>query len=113
MSSVAAEMIIDTVNKKPNALLCFATGDTPKLTYHTLQEIAKEKGVNFSKCFFVGLDEWIGISPQNTGSWKKIFRTRSGNQQRNNAWLETGDGVTQAIDDCKWQKEGRRDKKNS
>ena len=68
MSSVAAEMIIDTVNKKPNALLCFATGDTPKLTYHTLQEIAKEKGVNFSKCFFVGLDEWIGIPPQNTGS---------------------------------------------
>ena len=68
MSSAAAEMIIDTVNKNPKALLCFATGDTPKLTYQTLQEIAKEKEVNFSKCFFLGLDEWLGIPPQNTGS---------------------------------------------
>ncbi|HKH61571.1 MAG TPA: glucosamine-6-phosphate deaminase [Flavitalea sp.] len=68
MSSAAADMIIDTVNKNPNALLCFATGDTPKLTYQTLQEIAKGKEVNFSKCFFIGLDEWLGIPPQNTGS---------------------------------------------
>ena len=68
MSSAAADMIIDTVNRNPNALLCFATGDTPKLTYQTLQKIGKEKEVNFSKCFFVGLDEWLGIPPQNTGS---------------------------------------------
>lgn len=68
MSSAAADMIIDVVNKKPNALLCFATGETPKLTYKIVAAIAKEKGIDFSQCFFLGLDEWLGVPPQNTGS---------------------------------------------
>ena len=68
MSSAAADMIIDTVNKNPNALLCFATGDTPKLTYQTLAATAKEKKIDFSKCFFIGLDEWLEVPPHNTGS---------------------------------------------
>jgi len=68
LSSAAADMIIDVVNKKPDALLCFATGETPKLAYKILAATAKEKGIDFSQCFFVGLDEWLGIPPQNTGS---------------------------------------------
>jgi glucosamine-6-phosphate isomerase len=68
MSAAAAASIIDCVRKKPNALLCFATGDTPKLTYNLLLERAKKESVDFSKCFFIGLDEWLGIPPDNTGS---------------------------------------------
>ena len=68
MSEAAATMIIDCVKAKPNAMLCFATGDTPKLTYQLLSEMARRDQVDFSKSFFVGLDEWLGIRPDIPGS---------------------------------------------
>ena len=68
MSGAAASMIIECVKAKPNALLCFATGDTPKLTYQLLSEMANRDKVDLSKCFFVGLDEWLGIPGDYTGS---------------------------------------------
>ena len=68
MSEAAARMIIDCVRKKPNALLCFATGDTPKLTYRLLTEMVNRQQVDFSKCFLISLDEWLGIPGDNSGS---------------------------------------------
>ena len=68
LSVAAAMMIVDCVKNNPGAVLCFATGDTPKLAYQQVAEIAKQNDVDFSKCFFIGLDEWMGISPSNTGS---------------------------------------------
>jgi galactosamine-6-phosphate isomerase len=68
MSSAAAAAIINCIQKNPDALLCFATGDTPKLTYQLLVEYTKKDKVDFSKCFMIGLDEWLGIPPDNSGS---------------------------------------------
>src|SRR3989337_1529715 len=68
LSFSAAEMIVNCVKKKPDALLCFATGDTPRLTYKMLEEMVKTDGIDFSKCFIIGLDEWLNIPPDNTGS---------------------------------------------
>lgn len=68
LSHSAAEMIINCIKEKPNALLCFATGDTPRLTYNMVDEIAKKEGTDFSKCFIIGLDEWLSIPPGNAGS---------------------------------------------
>jgi glucosamine-6-phosphate isomerase len=68
LSAAAAEKISDCIKAKPEALLCFATGDSPKLTYHLVTEKARNEHVNFSQCFMIGLDEWMGIPPDNTGS---------------------------------------------
>ena len=68
LSASAAMQIVNCVKSKPNAVLCFATGDTPKLAYQKVGEIAKQDNVDFTKCFFIGLDEWLGIPPANTGS---------------------------------------------
>ena len=68
LSMAAAMQIINCVKNKPTAVLCFATGDTPKLAYQNVGEIAKQHNVDFTKCFFIGLDEWFGIPPANTGS---------------------------------------------
>lgn len=68
MSSAAADIIIDCVKYKPNALLAFATGNTPILTYKLLGEKAKQKQVDFSQCFCIGLDEWVGVPPTVKGS---------------------------------------------
>src|SRR5262245_39436119 len=68
LSAAAAEIIVNCIRDKPDALLCFASGDTPKLTYQLVAEIAKKEAVDISQCFFIGLDEWMGIPPENTGS---------------------------------------------
>jgi len=68
LSATAAAMIIDYVKNKPEALLCFATGDTPKLTYQLVAETAMKDKVDFGQCFIIGLDEWMGVSPDNPGS---------------------------------------------
>ena len=67
-SAAVAEMIIDCVKTKPDALLCFATGDSPKLAYQLMATKAIKENIDFSRCFMIGLDEWIGIPPGNTGS---------------------------------------------
>ncbi len=79
MSSAAADLIIDIVKRNPVAVLCFATGNTPVLTYKLLAEKAKEEKIDFSKCFCIGLDEWLGVSPDKSGSchytlYHQVFR---------------------------------------
>src|SRR5512147_2306672 len=68
MSAATADIIIDCVKNKPNALLAFATGNTPILTYKLLAEKAKQQQIDFSKCFCIGLDEWVGVAPTIKGS---------------------------------------------
>lgn len=75
LSAAAASMIIACVKRCPGALLCLATGDTPKLTYQMVVEYAKQEGISFEKCFFIGLDEWLGIPPENSGSCHYFLHT--------------------------------------
>lgn len=68
MSAAAADMIIETARNKPDALLCFATGNTPVRTYELLIEKVKATNTDFSKCFCIGLDEWIGVPKEKYGT---------------------------------------------
>ncbi len=68
MSATAADIIIDCVKNKPNALLCFPTGNTPLLSYKLLAEKKREHHIDFTKCFCIGLDEWLGVPPEVKGS---------------------------------------------
>ena len=68
MSAATADIIIDCVKNKPNALLAFATGNTPILTYKLLAEKVKQQNIDVIKCFCIGLDEWLGVPPTVKGS---------------------------------------------
>lgn len=68
LSAAAAELIIGIVERKPDAVLCFATGNSPVGTYKALVQKAKEQGTDFSQCFCFGLDEWLGVPPEKSGS---------------------------------------------
>jgi glucosamine-6-phosphate isomerase len=68
MSKLAAETIIEQVKNKPESLLCFAAGSTPTGTLKYLVEAAKRNEVDFSQCFIVGLDEFVGLSWEDEGS---------------------------------------------
>ena len=68
LSFHAAEKIIELVKNNPDAVLCLAAGDTPRLTYTLMSKKAIEEKVDFTRCTFIGLDEWVGIPPENEGS---------------------------------------------
>jgi glucosamine-6-phosphate isomerase len=68
ISNVVADEVINYVKHKPGAVLCLASGDSPRLTYNLIAEKGKSLNVNFQNVTFVGLDEWVGISPENPGS---------------------------------------------
>lgn len=68
LSFYTAQAIIDLVKNKPDAVLCLAAGNTPQLTYTLMVQKAIDEKVDFNKCIFIGLDEWVGIPPENEGS---------------------------------------------
>ncbi len=68
MSHQLATNIIELVKKNNAAVLCLAAGDTPKLAYELIVEKAGSSRISFNHCTFIGLDEWVGIPPENEGS---------------------------------------------
>ena len=74
MSLHAARHVTELVKAKPDAVICIAAGDTPKLTCDLIAQIAKKENIDFSRCYFVSLDEWVGIPPENEGSCQYFLR---------------------------------------
>ena len=68
LSRAAADLIIEQVKCKPDSLICFPSGDSPAGMFKYLIEDAKQGKVDFTACFFVGLDEWVGMDKNDEGS---------------------------------------------
>jgi glucosamine-6-phosphate isomerase len=68
LSYHAARLLFQTVQEKPRALVCLATGETPSLTYAFFTAMILDQKIDVSQCSFIGLDEWVGIQPSNPGS---------------------------------------------
>jgi len=75
LSDAAANDIIELVKNKPNAVVCMASGETPRLTCKLLVEKVIKDKVDLSGITFIGLDEWVGIPPENEGSCHYFFQT--------------------------------------
>lgn len=70
LSKAAADLITDLVQSKPDSLLCLPSGDSPSKIISYLVEYAGRGKVDFSRCTFVGLDEWVGMDGNHEGSCK-------------------------------------------
>jgi glucosamine-6-phosphate deaminase len=68
MSRIAADLVIQQVKNKPESLLCFPSGDSPAGVFKCLIADAIEGKVDFTQCYFVGLDEWVGMGKDDEGS---------------------------------------------
>ena len=68
LSHYDEEEILLTVKNIPAAVLCLANGHTQQLAYELLVKKALVEKVDFTRCTFIGLDEWVNIPPQNEGS---------------------------------------------
>ena len=75
LSEAAATEVIELVKNKPNAVICMASGETPRLTCKLLVEKAVKEKVDLTHITFLGLDEWVGIPPENDGSCHYFFHT--------------------------------------
>jgi galactosamine-6-phosphate isomerase len=68
LSRAAAEQVIRTLQAKPNALICAASGSTPHRTYELLAEAARQRPPLFREMRLLQLDEWGGIPRNDPGS---------------------------------------------
>ncbi|GAB3692282.1 glucosamine-6-phosphate deaminase [Spirosoma flavus] len=68
LSQRTAEHMAAVINQKPDALICVTSGDTPTEAYRRFVGLVKAGQVDISRCTFVGLDEWVGFTPQDAGS---------------------------------------------
>jgi len=61
MSKSAAQVVVEVLNTKPNAVLGMATGSTPLGLYQELVRLHKEEQLDFSRVTTFNLDEYVGL----------------------------------------------------
>lgn len=69
LSKIAAEIIVEEINKKPTSVISFATGKTPKKTYKNLVKAYKNKKVDFSRIIALDVDEFYPIKKESRKSY--------------------------------------------
>jgi galactosamine-6-phosphate isomerase len=68
LSAAVAQIMFDTIKQKPNAVICLASGHTPLLPCLLFVQKANNEHLHISETTFLGLDEWVGVPPENEGS---------------------------------------------
>src|SRR5438874_101002 len=69
MSRAAAQLVVDVLNTKPNAVLGMATGSTPLGLYQELVRLHQAGQVDFSRVTTFNLDEYVGLSANHPQSY--------------------------------------------
>jgi len=70
LSKKAADIIADSIRKKPNVVLGLATGGTPVGCYQELIRMHREEGLDFSRVVTFNLDEYLGLPPTQPQSYR-------------------------------------------
>jgi glucosamine-6-phosphate isomerase len=68
-----ADTIGNYISKKPDSLVCLASGHTPLGVFECLVSDVRAGKLDLSQTIFVGLDEWVGIGPKNDGSCRLMM----------------------------------------
>lgn len=74
MSSLAARIVVEVLNAKPNAVLGMATGSTPLGLYQELVRLHKEGELDFSRVTTFNLDEYVGLPVNHPQSYHYFMR---------------------------------------
>jgi len=71
LSRLSAKKVAEYI--KPDTLICFAAGDTPLGMFKELVAMQSRKEIDLSAAWYAGLDEWVGLGPQDEGSCIKVM----------------------------------------
>lgn len=74
LSEAASEQLLALVQRKPDAVICVATGATPLLTYQRFVDKVNAARVDLSRVTFVKLDEWVGLAPDNPATCEAFLQ---------------------------------------
>src|SRR5213594_720416 len=69
MSKTAAQIVVEVLNTKPNAVLGMATGSTPLGLYQELVRLHTEEQLDFSRVTTFNLDEYVGLPVTHSQSY--------------------------------------------
>lgn len=73
LSKAAAKEFYNVIKEKPNAILGLATGGSPVGMYKELISMYEKKELDFSKITTVNLDEYIGLNPEHSQSYRHFM----------------------------------------
>lgn len=76
LSERVSDEMIGAIRARPSAVICLASGDTPKRAYELFVKKVNREQLPLEKVLFIGLDEWLGIEPENPGSCFYFFEER-------------------------------------
>ena len=74
LSRATADLIKDYISKKPQSLVCIASGHTPVGVFQHLINDVQSKKLDLRQCTFLSLDEWVGIDPSDSGSCLSMLK---------------------------------------
>ena len=74
LSNACAAAMLDCVSAKPDAVICLATGHSPRGAYRAFVRSALESHLDLSRVLFVKLDEWIGLPPEDPATCEYFLR---------------------------------------
>ncbi|MGZ9432105.1 glucosamine-6-phosphate deaminase [Mycoplasma sp. 613B] len=69
VAEFTANLIKEEIFKKEDLKICFATGNSPILTYKNLIKMYENKEISFAKVTSFNLDEYVGVSNENPCSY--------------------------------------------
>jgi glucosamine-6-phosphate deaminase len=76
LAIAVARRFADLLQRKPDAVLGFATGRTPLGTYAELQRIHRRGGIDFSGATTFNLDEFVGVDATHPGSFRRYMELK-------------------------------------
>lgn len=74
MSARAADILTNALRQDPQLVLCLASGSTPALMCDLFVQQVIRQQIPVEGLTFIGLDEWVGLPPENTGSCRYFFQ---------------------------------------
>lgn len=73
LSRATADLIVAYLKAKPQSVICFASGHSPRGVFECLIGDVASGRLNLHECTFVSLDEWLGIPPSDPGSCRAMM----------------------------------------
>lgn len=73
LARAVARRIADAVSENPGLVLGLAAGRTPVAAYAELARIAADRRADFSRCVTFNLDEFVGVAPSHSGSFRSFM----------------------------------------
>lgn len=76
LAEQSANLMLNVVAAKPDALCCFAAGFTQNETYARFAALAKQRRVPMDRLRVIGLDEWLSLDGSDAGSCRAYIDER-------------------------------------